>query len=116
VKKREPIGERAIAADIRGDLEQPKGGVGLPTDFKKRINLPKRTKQAKLYGIYGWVMLAGALIGALIFSQQSPQNEEKAIQFAVIIVVIASSCFLTAFLIDVLTDMRHYLKAIAEKE
>ena len=53
------------------------------------------------------------LIGTIAVAQK---NEEAGFQLAVMAIALTLTCFLFAFLIDVLTDMRHYLKRIAEKQ
>ena len=44
------------------------------------------------------------------------KNEEAGFQLAVMTIALTLSCFLAAFLIDVLTDMREYLRRISEKQ
>jgi len=77
-----------------------------------RKNAPQSSVWAKMYRACGFIFLFLGITGTIAIAQE---NEEAGFQFAVIAIALTLSCFLFAFLIDVLTDMRHYLKQIAEK-
>ena len=74
---------------------------------------PQSSAWATLYRVCGGIILVIGFIGTIAVAQK---NEEAGFQLAVMAIALTLTCFLAAFLIDVLTDMRHYLKAIAEKE
>jgi len=74
---------------------------------------PQSSSWATLYRVCGGIAFVFGFIGTIAVAQK---NEEAGFQLAVMAIALTLTCFLAAFLIDVLTDMRHYLKAIAEKE
>ena len=74
---------------------------------------PQSSGWATLYRVCGGIILVIGFIGTIAVAQK---NEEAGFQFAIVAITLTLSSFLAAFLIDVLTDMRHYLKRIAEKE
>ena len=71
----------------------------------------KKSGWATLYRVCGWLLLVLGIIGTIGTAQE---NEEAGFTFAVIAIALVLTCFLSAFLIDVLTDMRHYQKQSAE--
>ena len=74
---------------------------------------PESSGWATLYRVWGWIGIVVGIIGFIIIA---PKNVEAGFIFALWTILPALTCFLFAFLIDVLTDMRHYLKRIAEKQ
>ena len=74
---------------------------------------PRSSGWATLYRVCGGIAFVFGFIGTIAVAQK---NEEAGFQLAVMAIALTLTCFLAAFLIDVLTDMRHYLKAIAEKK
>jgi len=74
---------------------------------------PQSSGWATLYRVCGSIFLFAGFIGTIAVAQK---NEEAGFQFAVMAIALTLTSFLFAFLIDVLTDMRHYLKRIAEKQ
>tara|TARA_B100000530_G_C15765774_1_gene411418 strand:+ start:154 stop:651 length:498 start_codon:yes stop_codon:yes gene_type:complete len=74
---------------------------------------PQSSGWATLYRAFGAVAFFIGGIGTIVVAQK---NEEAGFQLAVMAIALTLTCFLFAFLIDVLTDMRHYLKRIAEKQ
>jgi hypothetical protein len=88
-----------------------------PTDSSPRqpiisIGSPRSSSWATLYRVCGGIFFFVGLIGTIAVAQK---NEEAGFQLAVMAIALTLTSFLFAFLIDVLTDMRHYLKRIAEK-
>ena len=89
-----------------------------PTDSSPRrpiisIGSPPSSSWATLYRACGIIIFVVGFFGTIAVAQK---NEEAAFQLAVMAIVFTLTSFLSAFLIDVLTDMRHYLKRIAEKQ
>ena len=89
-----------------------------PTDSSPRrpiisIGSPASSSWATLYRACGIIIFFVGLIGTIAVAQK---NEEAGFQLAVMAIALTLTSFLFAFLIDVLTDMRHYLKRIAEKQ
>jgi len=74
---------------------------------------PQSSGWATLYRVCGGIILVVGFIGAIAGAQK---DEEAGFQLAVMAIALTLTSFLFAFLIDVLTDMRHYLKKIAEKQ
>ena len=98
----------------RGHSEYPKKqfvSTGWYKKIRNQVLPPQSSDWATLYRVCGCIILLVRFIGTIVIAQK---NEEAGFQFAVW--SFALSSFLAAFLIDVLTDMRHYLKRIAEKE
>ena len=60
------------------------------------------------------LILGIALVIALAVNNPSGKDEDEIVFFISYSIASAFSCFLSAFLIDVLTDMRHYQKQSAE--
>ena len=82
-------------------------------EWHESLGAPQSSGWATLYRVCGFIILLAGFIGTIGISQK---NEEAGFQFAIVAITLTLSSFLAAFLIDVLTDMRHYLKRIAEKE
>ena len=74
---------------------------------------PESSGWATLYRVCGCI---GIIAGIMGFISIAPKNGEAGFIFALWAILPALTGFLFAFLIDVLTDMRHYLKEIAEKQ
>ena len=82
-------------------------------NIRNQVSPPQSSVWAKAYRVCGFFFLVFGIIGTIGTAQE---NEAAGFQFAVIAIALTLTCFLAAFLIDVLTDMRHYLKRIAEKQ
>ena len=82
-------------------------------NIRNQVSPPESSGWAILYRVCGCIILLAGFIGTIGIAQK---NEEAGFQFAIVAITLTLSSFLAAFLIDVLTDMRHYLKRIAEKE
>ena len=85
-----------------------------PTDSSTRqpitsIDSPQSSGWATLYRVCGGIILVIGFIGTIAVAQK---DEEAGFQLAVMAIALT----LTSFLIDVLTDMREYLKRMAEKQ
>ena len=79
---------------------------------------PESSGWATLYRVCGWIGIIVGGTGFIVITQgdvAGEENVEAGFIFAVWAILPALTSFLFAFLIDVLTDMRHYLKRIAEK-
>ena len=81
-------------------------------NIRNQVSPPQSSVWARAYRVGGFFFLVFGIIGTIGIAQE---NEEAGFKFAVIAIAFTLTCFLFAFLIDVLTDMRHYLKRIAEK-
>ena len=79
----------------------------------KESHSPQSSSWATLYRVCGGIILVVGLSGTIAVAQK---NEEAGFQLAVMVIALTLTSFLFAFLIDVLTDMRHYLMRIAEKQ
>ncbi len=77
------------------------------------VDSPQSSGWATLYRVCGGTFLFVGFIGTIAVAQK---NEEAGFQLAVMAIALTLSCFLAAFLIDVLTDMREYLRRISEKQ
>ena len=77
------------------------------------VNHSESSGGAIFYRVCGGIAFVFGLIGTIAVAQK---NEEAGFQLAVMAIALTLTCFLFAFLIDVLTDMRHYLKRIAENQ
>ena len=87
--------------------------VGETKVHESRPEQPKSSSWATLYRVCGGIILVVGLSGTIAVAQK---NEEAGFQLAVMVIALTLTSFLFAFLIDVLTDMRHYLMRIAEKQ
>ena len=87
--------------------------TGWYKNIRNQVSPPQSSGWATLYRVCGCIILLAGFIGTIGISQK---DEEAGFQFAIVAITLTLSSFLAAFLIDVLTDMRHYLKRIAEKE
>ncbi|MDP7050478.1 MAG: hypothetical protein QF600_00985 [Verrucomicrobiota bacterium] len=74
---------------------------------------PQSSGWSTLYQVCGSIFLFAGFIGTIAVAQK---NGEAAFQLAVMAIGLSLTCFLFAFLIDVLTDMREYLRRMAEKQ
>tara|TARA_B100000029_G_C17042846_1_gene766610 strand:+ start:115 stop:606 length:492 start_codon:yes stop_codon:yes gene_type:complete len=74
---------------------------------------PQSSDWAKLHRVCGGFTF---VVGLIVTISVAEKNEVAGFQLAVMTIAVTLTCFLFGFLIDVLTDMRHYLKTIAEKE
>tara|TARA_B100001123_G_scaffold296390_1_gene330633 strand:- start:323 stop:844 length:522 start_codon:yes stop_codon:yes gene_type:complete len=75
--------------------------------------LPQRSIWSTLYRVCGGLILFSGLFATLDISSK---DEAAAFEFAITTIVVALTSFLFAFLIDVLTDIREYLKKIANNQ
>jgi hypothetical protein len=103
--------------DVTKALESP-SQQSAPTDSSPRQPItstgsPQSSSWATLYRVCGGIFFFVGLIGTIAVAQK---DEEAGFQLAVMAIALTLTSFLFAFLIDVLTDMRHYLKRIAEKQ
>ena len=96
----DPNYEEAIKQS-RSELPVISGGV------------PYSSGWAILYRFCGGIIFVVGFFGTIAVASK---NEGAGFQLAVMAIALTLTCFLFAFLIDVLTDMRHYLKRIAEKQ
>jgi len=97
----------------KSQLDDFVGGEKKGKGDAREASSPNSSGWATLYRVCGGIILVIGFIGTIAVAQK---NEEAGFQLAVMAIALTLTCFLAAFLIDVLTDMRHYLKAIAEKE
>ena len=90
-----------------------KGKFYSESDRRQRLAVekPKSSGWATLYRVCGWLWLVVGIIGTIGNAQE---DGEAGFTFAVIAIAAVLACFLSAFLIDVLTDIRHYQKQSAE--
>ena len=96
-----------------GDVEWRENLGAAAKNIRNQVSPPQSSGWATLYRACGGIILLVGFIGTIGIAQK---DEEAGFQFAIVAITLALSSFLAAFLIDVLTDMRHYLKRIAEKE
>tara|TARA_Y100000588_G_C14160302_1_gene884498 strand:+ start:62 stop:553 length:492 start_codon:yes stop_codon:yes gene_type:complete len=73
---------------------------------------PQSSDWAKLHRVCGGFSF---VVGLIVTISVAEKNEVAGFQLAGMTIALTLGCFLVAFLIDVLTDMRHYLKQIADK-
>ncbi len=104
-------------SDIARKMETRLEGAERADDLTRQsitsTDSPQSSGWATLYRVCGGIAFVFGLIGTIAVAQK---NEEAGFQLAVMAIALTLTCFLFAFLIDVLTDMRHYLKRIAEKQ
>ena len=99
---------------LEGSLE--KGGR-LATGIRQQIAPPQSSGWATVHRILAVICLLMVVLGVITFFNADSKTEEAGAGALIKNGMIAASAlFFMAFLIDVLTDMRHYLKTIAEKE
>ena len=96
----------------KSQLDDFVGGEKKGKGNAREASSPNSSGWATLYRVFGCIILFVGFSGTIAIGQK---EEEAGFQLAVMAIALTLTCFLFAFLIDVLTDMREYLKRIAAK-
>ena len=76
------------------------------------FNEPSKSGWATFHRVCGWFLFALGGIGGVLFLKASGRSDEgAAMQLLILGIACGITSFFAAFLIDVFTDMRHYLQS-----